>query len=73
MSKVTFNNLKMFDKLNTQSIMFIRTPEATELCELDSMYRLADWFYYASLDNMVSQEIYIHLSTDLDTIPSIGK
>ena len=73
MSQLTFNNLNMFDILNKQSITCIRTPEATELCELDSMYRLADWLYYASRNIMVSQDIYIHLSTYLDTIPIIGK
>ena len=73
MYKLTFNNLNMLDILNQQSITFIRTPESTGLCELDSMYRLAYCLYYASLTNMVSQEIYIHLSTYLDTIPFIGK
>ena len=42
MSKLTFNNLKLFDISNKQSNTFIRTPEPTELCELDSMYMLAD-------------------------------
>jgi hypothetical protein len=73
MSKVTFKNLKLFDIINKQSHTFIRTPEPSELCELDSMYILADWLYYAYCNNLVSQERYINLSNYLDTIPIIGK
>ena len=73
MSKLTCENLKLFDIINKQSNTCIRTPEPTELCELDSMYILADWLYSASLDNMVSQERYITLSKYLDTIPVIGE
>jgi hypothetical protein len=73
MSKLTFNNFKLFDIIIQQSHTFIRTPEPTELCELDSMYILADWLYYAYCNNMVSQERYINLFNYLDTIPIIGK
>ena len=72
MSNLTFKNLKIFDIINTESHTFIRTPEPTEICELDSMYILADWLYYASQNNIVSQERYINLSNYLDTIPVIG-
>ena len=72
MSNLTFKNLKIFDIINKESNTFIRTPEATELGELDSMYILADWLYDASLNNMVSQERYINLSRFLNTIPIIG-
>ena len=70
---LTCKNLKLFDIIDKQCNTFIRTPEPTELCELDSMMLLADWLYCASLDNMVSQERYINLDKYLDTIPSIGK
>ena len=43
MSNLTFNNFKIFDILNKESNTCIRTPEPTELGELDSMYILADW------------------------------
>ena len=72
MSNLTFKNLKIFDIINKESNTFIRTPEPSELCELDSMYILADWLYYASQNNIVSQERYINLSKYLDTIPVIG-
>ena len=71
MANLTFNNLKIFDIINQESNTFIRTPEPTELGELDSMYILADWLYDASLNNMVSQERYINLSIFLNTIPII--
>ena len=61
MSKLTSTKLQLFDILNKQSNTFIRTPEPTELCALDSMYILADWLYYAYLNHMVSQEIFIYI------------
>ena len=73
MSKLTFNTSKIVDILNKRSNTFIRTPEPTELCELDSVTMLADWLYSASRDNVFSQETFIHLSNYLDTIPSIGE
>ena len=72
MSKLTFKNLKIFDIINKESNTFIRTPEPTELGELDSMYILADWLYDASENNMVSQERYINLSKFLNSIPIIS-
>ena len=73
MSNLTFKNLNCFDIINKESNTFVRTPEPSELGELDSMYILADWLYYASLHKLVSQERYINLSNYLDTIPIIGK
>ena len=73
MLKFTFKNLKLFDKINKETNTFIRTPEPSEACELESMYVLADWLYWASLNNLVSQERYINLSTCLNTIPSVGE
>ena len=73
MSNLTFNNSKIFDTLTKETGTIVRNPEPSELCELDSMYILADWLYYASQTTMVSQELHIHLSTYLDTIPVIGK
>ena len=35
--------LKLFDNLNKETNTFIRTPEHSEVFELDSMYLLADW------------------------------
>jgi hypothetical protein len=73
MLKLSLKNLKLFDIINKESNTFIRTPEPSEAGELDSMYLLADWLYWASLNNLVSQERYINLSTYLNTIPSVGE
>ena len=72
MSNLTFNNLKIFDIINKESDTIIRTPEPTELGELDSMYILADWLYDSHFNNIISQERYINLSKYLDTIPIIN-
>ena len=37
------------------------------------MYVLADWLYWASLNNLVSQERYNKLSIYLNTHPSVGE
>jgi hypothetical protein len=46
MLKLTLKNFKLFDIINKESNTFIRTPEQSEVCELDSMYVLADWLYW---------------------------
>ena len=43
MLKLSLNNLKLFDNINKEMNNFIRSPQPTEVCELDSMYLLADW------------------------------
>ena len=48
----------LFDNNNKETTTFIRTPEPYEVCELDSMYVLADGLYWASENNLVSQERY---------------
>ena len=62
MIKFTLTNLKLFDNINTETNTFIRTPEPSEVCELDSMYLLADWLYWASQNSLVSQERCLNLS-----------
>lgn len=73
MLKLTLKNLKLFDNINKDTNNFIRTPEPSEVCELDSMYLLADWLYWASQNNLVSQERYKNLSEYLNTIPTVGE
>ena len=72
MLKLSLKNLKLFDNINKETNSFIRTPEPSEVCELDSMYLLADWLHWASQNNLVSQERYKNLSEYLNTIPSVG-
>jgi hypothetical protein len=49
MSKVALKKLNLNEILTTQSHTLIRTPEPTELGEVDSMCTLADWLNWASL------------------------
>ena len=48
MLKLTLKMFNLFDTINQETTTFIRTPEPSEVCELDSMYSLADWLYWAS-------------------------
>ena len=73
MIKLTLKMFNLFDTINQETNTFIRTPEPSEVCELESMYVLADWLYWASLNNLVSQERYINLSKYLNTIPTVGE
>ena len=73
MLKLTLKKFKLIDIIKKETNTFIRTPAPSEACELDSMYLLADWLYWASLNNLVSQERYKTLSTYLSAIPSVGK
>ena len=43
MLKLPMKHLKLFDNSNKESNSFIRTPEPSEVCELDSMGVLANW------------------------------
>ena len=38
MSNLTFKNLKIFDIINKESDTIIRTPEPTELSEIEGLY-----------------------------------
>ena len=73
MLKLSLKNLKLFDIMNKETNTCIRTPEPSAACELDSMYLLADWTYWASHNNLVSQERYINLSKYVTTIPAVGE
>ena len=65
-------HLQLFGIIDKESNTFVGTPEPSEACELESMYLLADWLHWAYLNNLVTQERYIDLSTYLNTIPSVG-
>ena len=59
MLELSLNNVNLLDSINKANNAFIRTPEPSEVCEFDSMHVLADWLYWASQNNLVSQERYI--------------
>ena len=73
MLMLNLKKLKLFDTINKETNTFIRTPEPSEAGELESMHLLADWLYWASLNNLVIQERYNKLSEQLNTIPSVGE
>jgi hypothetical protein len=69
--KLTMKNLRILNSLNSSGLV-IRTPEASEVAELDSSYRLADWLYRASVKNKIKEKPYIRHAEYLDTIPLVG-
>ena len=73
MVKLTLKHLKLCGVIQKETETCIRTPEPSEACELASMYILADWFCWASLNHLVSQERCVSVSTYLNTIPSFGE
>ena len=73
MLKLTLKMFNLFDTINQETTTFIRTPEPSEVCELDSMYSLADWLYWASQNNLLIQERYNSISEYLNTMPTVGE
>ena len=69
--KLTMNNLRILNSLNSSGLV-IRTPEASEVGELDSRYRLADWPYRASVKNKIKEKPYIRQAEYLDVVPLVG-
>lgn len=71
MCKLTFKNVKLFNII--QNDTFIRTPEASEISELEYLYDLADSLYFATMNNKVCNKKFIKLATQLDSIPLVGE
>ena len=69
--KLTINNLRIFNSVNTTG-QVIRTPEASEVCELDSRYHLADWLYHVSRKGKIKEKQYLWHTDYLDTLPLVG-
>jgi hypothetical protein len=69
--KLTMKNLRIFNSVNPSGRV-IRTPEASEMGELGSRYRLADWLYHVSAKNKISEKQYIRHADYLDTVPLVG-
>jgi hypothetical protein len=69
---LTFASLRIFDLVDTRSGHFTRTPEASEVDELESLYLLAEWLVWAQKNQLVSCARYLELSCYLDTIPTVG-
>ena len=69
--QITMKNLRIFNSLNPEGCV-LRTPEASEVGELSSRYRLADWLYCVSTRSKISDKQYIRHANHLDTIPLVG-
>ncbi len=69
--KLNFGNLRLHN-IVTDEGTFTRTPEASELDELEVRYKLADWLYLASTEGNISDKQYIRYGNYLDTIPLVG-
>ncbi len=69
--KLNFHNLRLHNIVIGEG-NFTRTPEASELDELEVRYRLADWLYLASTEGNISDKQYIRYGNYLDTIPLVG-
>ena len=69
--KLTMKNLRIFNSVNPSGRV-IRTPEVSEVGELDSRYRLADWLYQVSAKRKISEKQYIRHAEYLDSVPLVG-
>ncbi len=69
--KLTMKNLRIFNSRNPEGRVF-RTPEVSEVAELSSRYRLADWLYCVSSQSRISDKQYIRHANHLDNIPLVG-
>ncbi len=70
-SKLTMKNLRIFNSIDPEGCV-IRTPEASEVGELDSRYRLAYWLYNAARKGKVSKKQYYRHAEYLDHVPLVS-
>ncbi len=74
--KLTFKNIQISEQLNKEG-RFIHTPEPSEIDEVEqdlkSMYHMADWLYWASINNKISNKKYIAMAEYFDTMPLVGE
>jgi hypothetical protein len=74
--KLTLKNIQISEKLNKDG-RFIHTPEPSEVDEIEhelkSMYLLADWVYWASKYNKITNKRYYAFAIYFDTLPTVGE
>ena len=70
-TKLNFGTLGPHNLVTSEGV-FTRTPEPSELDELEARYHLADWLYLASTQGTISDKQYIRYGNYLDTIPLVG-
>ena len=69
---LTFKNLSILDLVNSQGT-YTRTPEGSEVDELESMYLLVEWLTWAQKNHLLDDKRYLALSCYLNTIPTVGE
>ena len=72
-SLLTFKNLSIFNLIDNASGNYTRTPEGSELDELESMYLLVEWLAWAQKNQLVDNKRYRELSCYLNTLPTVGE
>ena len=72
-SLLTFKNLSLFNLVDTISGNYSRTPEGSEVDELESLYLLAEWSAWAQKNQHVDNKRYLELSCYLNNIPTVGE
>ena len=72
-SLVTFKNLSMFNIVDNTNGKYTRTPEGSEVDELESMYLLVEWLAWAQKNQLLDNKRYLELSCYLNIIPTVGE
>ena len=72
-SPLTFQILRIFNLVDSRSGNYTRTPEGSEVDELESMYLLAEWLAWAQKNQLLDNKRYLELSCFLNTIPTVGE
>jgi hypothetical protein len=73
-NKLSFERLRLHNLVN-EAGAFTRTPEASELDELEGLYALADWLFWVATkeENKICDKQYIRYGNYLDTVPLVGE
>jgi hypothetical protein len=73
-NKLSFKRLRLHNLVN-ETGTFTRTPEASELDELEGLYALADWLFWVATKekNNICDKQYNRYAKYLDTVPLVGE
>ncbi len=71
MYKLTYKNLRKFHQINLDG-NYERTPTPSETTELNQMYHLSNRLYLSSKNNKISNQNYIKVASQLDTLPLVS-
>ena len=63
----------MLNIVDTTSGNYTRTPEGSEVDELESMHLLVEWLAWAQTKQLLDNRRYLELSCYLNTIPTVGE